>query len=465
MKNHISVIAAGFFLLARLATHAEVTVTVGHNENGDTNPGFKFSNVPSPSTNDAATGAKFVIVDGERDPNGGDVDKLDHFRQTSHGGRPARRKFLLQCRNPRGTAASGSGQRDQCPKQVNTYSWHPNTRGPQVYKLYASDGAAQGFQAAPKNETDPETCGWKLIAKVNTKAKNPEDDGGQYGVSISDTNGALGKYRYLLFDMAHTEGNDDFGNTFYCEIDVIDANAAVTAQIENQKSADQTTSPARFSINSADGKCEITINTVAAPELKEWAEGTLAPVLAGWYPKIVALLPSEGFTAPAHFSLTLKPMDGVAYTAGTKVVANSTWLGNELHGEAAGSLVHEMVHVVQQFNGDNPGWLVEGSADYIRWFKYEPQKYMATDIVWMRRVRRNFNYDGSYRITANFLNYVTEKYDKNIVTEMNAAMRQGQYDDKLWEKYTGKTVQQLGAEWKDDVKKEIATGDASSSAR
>ena len=96
----------------------------------------------------------------------------------------------------------------------------------------------------------------------------------------------------------------------------------------------------------ARAEIKITIETAAAPELKAWTEQQLAPVLNVWYLKIVALLPSEGFTAPNHFSLTLKPMAGVAYTTGTEVVANSMWLGTELHGEASGALVHELVHVV-----------------------------------------------------------------------------------------------------------------------
>ena len=107
-------------------------------------------------------------------------------------------------------------------KQVNTYSWHPNTRGPQVYKLYAADGAAPGFNAQPKRDTDPAKCGWKLFAAVDTRPKEGEG-GGQYGVSISDSAGAIGKYRYLLFDIRATEKDDPFGNTFYSEIDVIDA--------------------------------------------------------------------------------------------------------------------------------------------------------------------------------------------------------------------------------------------------
>ena len=42
-------------------------------------------------------------------------------------------------------------------------------------------------------------------------------------MSIADSTGAaIGKYRYLLFDISRTETDDDFGNTFYSEITVIE---------------------------------------------------------------------------------------------------------------------------------------------------------------------------------------------------------------------------------------------------
>ena len=141
--------------------------------------------------------------------------------------------------------------------------------------------------------------------------------------------------------------------------------------------------------------------------------------------------------------MTIKLIDGVAYTTDTDVFVSNRWIHDEINGEAVGSLVHEAVHVVQQFkSGDAPGWLVEGTADYVRWFKYEPQSHGA-DLRYMRHARKNFRYDGSYRITANFLNWVTEKYDKDIVTQLNAAMRAGKYDESLWKLYTGKTVRHL----------------------
>jgi len=341
-------------------------------------------------------------------------------------------------------------------KQVNTYSWHPTTRGPQVYKLYASDGTTNDFIAGPGKDADLEKCGWKLITQVDTRTKDVEG-GGQYGVSISDSVGVIGNYRYLLFDISPTETDDDFGNTFYSEIDVIELNApAVSASA---------VSAAPFVIQSADGYCEITVDTAKAPELKEWAEQKLAPALAEWYPKIVAMMPSDGFSAPKKFSVAIRPGNGVAATGGTRITANSAWLGGELNGEAVGALIHEVVHVVQQYGGSRrngsraPGWLVEGIPDYIRFFKFEPQSHGA-DIIWMQR-RRNLslNYDGMYRISANFLDYVVEHYDpdKNLIKKVNAACRQGSYTDGLWKELTGKPLAELNEEWKTAVHKQLAT--------
>ena len=104
--------------------------------------------------------------------------------------------------------------------QVNSYSWHPDTRGPQIYALFASDGTTAKFNLEPDAKTDPTSCGWKLIASVDTRPKQG-DSGGQYGVSITDASGSLGKFRYLLFDAVPTESDDAWGNTFFSEIDVV----------------------------------------------------------------------------------------------------------------------------------------------------------------------------------------------------------------------------------------------------
>ena len=54
-------------------------------------------------------------------------------------------------------------------RQVNTYSWHPGLRGPQVYRLYGSQGTGEGFTAQPQQDVDPLTCGWTLLGSVDTR--------------------------------------------------------------------------------------------------------------------------------------------------------------------------------------------------------------------------------------------------------------------------------------------------------
>ena len=124
--------------------------------------------------------------------------------------------------------------------------------------------------------------------------------------------------------------------------------------------------------------------------------------------------------------------------------------------------MHELVHVVQQYgrgrrNNPNatrtPGWIVEGIPDYIRWFLYEKDSSGAA--ITSRNIDRA-RYDANYRITANFINWVVGQYGKDIPRKLNAAAREGRYSDELWKDFTGKTVEELGAEWKAAMEKKIA---------
>jgi hypothetical protein len=286
--------------------------------------------------------------------------------------------------------------------------------------------------------------GWKLLATVDTRPA-PGEPGGQFGVSITDTAGTMGRQQYLLFDISRTEDADAFGNTFYSEIDVIDKNAPVGTD----EPVDQ---PIVKSVEMEDGT-RFTIETTEAPDLTEWAHKELLPVVQAWYPKIVAMLPSEGFTAPRTFSINFtNEYKGVAATMGNRVVCAPPWFRQQLKGEAIGAVVHELVHVVQQYNrarrvGGNrpPGWLVEGLCDYIRWYLYEPESKGAE--IRPRNIA-NARYDGSYRVTANFLNFVVGKYDKDLIKELNAAMREGRYTAEFWKTRTAKPVEELADEWK-----------------
>jgi len=197
---------------------AQVRITIDHNTGAVASSEFKFPRVPSPATDDAASRAKLALVDGQLDSNGANLSALvDGMLPTSED-EPGANVFF-NARSFGGRFRLDLGNVLEIA-QVNSYSWHPSARGPQLYKLYVSDGSEPGLDLAPKRGVDPATRGWKFVATVSTIPERGED-GGQYGVSISDLGGSLGKYRYLLFDCWVTESADDWGNTFYSEIDVV----------------------------------------------------------------------------------------------------------------------------------------------------------------------------------------------------------------------------------------------------
>lgn len=431
-------------LACQTAVLAEINILVESNATDEATAGFRFAHVPAPSRNDAATGATFAVVDGRLDPNGGGLDVLHDGKMPTEEDQPQANCFF-----------GGNGGRisvdlggDRPVKQVNTYSWHPGERGPQVYKLYASDGQATGFNGAPKRDTDPTTCGWKLIATVDTRPKGSEM-GGQYGVSIADSNGTLGRFRHLLFDIARTETQDSFGHTFFSELDVVDADGPAPEVVE----APAPKVVVKDVVAIADGKYQVVIDTTDAPDLTDWTRKEIAPMAQEWYPKLVAMLPSEGYTAPTKFSIVFdSKMEGVAATGGTNIRCAAGWMRQNLKGEAVGAIFHEMVHVVQQYGRAPRGsvrppvWLTEGMTDYLRWYLYEPETKGAEI---SRRGFANARFNNSYRVTANFLNYTSQKYDTDLVVKLNTAIREGKYSEDIWKTLTGgHTLQELGTEWR-----------------
>lgn len=454
--KHPIILATAVLAFFAAANHGEVTTTVAHNSNASPALDFKFGNTPQPSRSDAATKAVFSIVEGQRDRNGGTLDKLHDGLIPTNEDQPTE-NFFFAAGTSGGRLFINLGAPAEI-KQVNSYSWHPGSRGPQVYKLYASNGGER-LNQKPAIGTDPATCGWRLIADVDTRPP-VGTGGGQYAVSISDSDGILGRFQYLLLDVSATEQSDAFGNTFFSEIDVVDT----TSEVLPAMPANQIANEAGKELVDADkGKYQITIDTTETPDLTEWAHNELAPVVREWYPKIVEMLSSEGYEAPRRISIVFSAsMRGVAATSGTQVRCAASWFRGELQREARGAVVHELVHVVQSYGRARrtnpnptrtPGWLVEGIADYIRWFLYEPQTRGAE--ITARNLSRA-SYDASYRITANFLNWVVQTQDKDIVKKLNAAAREGRYDEALWKEFTGRTVQELSEAWKAHFTDKIA---------
>jgi GNAT superfamily N-acetyltransferase len=176
---------------------------------------------------------------------------------------------------------------------------------------------------------------------------------------------------------------------------------------------------------------EFVVDATDAPEMKDWIEKA-ARVCERQYQMICEELKSDGFKPRQRVAMALeKDYKGVASTSADNIVGAVRYF--KAHPDDVGAMVHETVHVVQNYRGrGNPSWLVEGIADYIRFFKYEPGKVGRIDADRAR-------YDGSYRQSATFLAYLTDQYDKELVRKINAVMREGKYKEETFKELTGKT--------------------------
>jgi Peptidase of plants and bacteria len=185
---------------------------------------------------------------------------------------------------------------------------------------------------------------------------------------------------------------------------------------------------------------EIAVDVSDAPEMKDWAEKA-ARVCERQYPMICEELRSDGYKPRNMITMRLRnDYQGVAAAGGGRITGSVKFF--QAHPDDIGAMVHETVHCVQQYRtGNNPGWLVEGIADYIRFFKYEPGKLRPLN---PERAR----YNGSYKVTAAFLAYVTDMYDQELVRKLNKVMREGEYKEEIWKTLTKKTLQELDEEWR-----------------
>ena len=407
--------------------------------------GFAFENLTAPATNDAGTRATWKLVGGERDRNGAELDAL-HDGKIPAGDDEPRANFFFQAGSGGGRIHVDLGE-EKSVERIGSYSRHNAGRAPQVYTVY---GAGADADAADLGGADPEKGGWKRIASVDTRGQKPEP-GGRHGVSITDPAGGLGKFSQLLFDIRPTDERDRFGLTFFSEIDIVTSDDPKLTFVPAGKP------PKVLRFQTGDNRFSFQLDASEAPGLLQWSENELAPVVLDWYPKLVALLPSDGYEAPLAVTFQFRndmPPGVPASASGSRVNLNAPWFENQLEGEAKGCVIHELVHVVENYwrarlvnrnAKPTPGWLTEGIADYVRWFLYEPEKRGA--LLSPKRLAAA-KHDASYRVTANFIDWVARHHDQDIARKLNAAAREGRYQEALWEEYTGKSIAELADAWR-----------------
>jgi hypothetical protein len=185
---------------------------------------------------------------------------------------------------------------------------------------------------------------------------------------------------------------------------------------------------------------DFTVDTSRAPELELWAQNAAQRWQAA-YPLICAELASPGYEPPRVIRVTVENYDGIAETSISGIRLSSTFI-RENPEDVDGAMVHEIAHVVQGYGLHwAPGWLTEGIADYVRFFRWS-----TGELGHIQPDRSHYN--GSYRITASFLNFLVTRYDPEIVRKLNRALREGSYRERLFQTLTGKTAPVLGEEWR-----------------
>lgn len=159
------------------------------------------------------------------------------------------------------------------------------------------------------------------------------------------------------------------------------------------------------------------------------------------YPTLVSLY-NKNATKNVVFTVDTA-YKAVAEAGGGKVLFSAGYL--QKHPTDIDVVTHETMHLVQAYpNGAGPGWLTEGIADYVRYVH-------GVDNIGSKWTLPEFNpvqsYTNAYRVTARFFVWIEQKVKKGTIMALDAELRTHTYTDKSWVEKTGKTVDELWAQY------------------
>ncbi len=157
------------------------------------------------------------------------------------------------------------------------------------------------------------------------------------------------------------------------------------------------------------------------------------PTLKAWYPRIRHILGVD-YETPTAVTLRFKDMPGVAHAKGAVIEASSAYFKS--HPDDVGALVHELVHVIQAYPQGSPGWLVEGIADYVRYYYYEPGRGLAFKPSPLRP------YTSGYDPAASLLAKVQIGKPTNLMAELNRRGHTGKLSEAAFTEVIGMTSEE-----------------------
>lgn len=189
----------------------------------------------------------------------------------------------------------------------------------------------------------------------------------------------------------------------------------------------------------------VVLDTSDIPELNSWGEKAKGLVEA-WFPEITSLLATDSYRKPKQVKPVIKKTLNVpAYASGGTITLNGDWITK--HPDDLGMVVHELTHVIQHYPDSDTtlGWLVEGIADYVRWWRYEPEYFAVKGRPKIDPAKNK--YTDAYRTTAYWLAWVSKQYDQRLVFKLDQAMRRKEDPMTVFPSLTGKDAQTLWDEF------------------
>lgn len=133
----------------------------------------------------------------------------------------------------------------------------------------------------------------------------------------------------------------------------------------------------------------------------------------------------------------------VAEASGNRILFSAGYM--KAHPYDTDVVTHETMHIVQGYGySAGPVWLTEGIADYVR-YQYgidnAGSKWSLPDY------NPKQNYTNSYRITGRFFLWIEKNVKAGTIKKMDAELRAHTYNDATWKELTGKTLDELWADY------------------
>lgn len=184
----------------------------------------------------------------------------------------------------------------------------------------------------------------------------------------------------------------------------------------------------------------ITVDVSESPESAKWA-AEAKKLAEAWWPHLCQLLSTQDFKPPKAIKFKFRnKQDAPAYAGGGEISFSVDWITK--HPDDMGVVIHELTHIVQSYPGNkvDTGWLVEGIADYMRWWRFEPEA-LNHRINWEKAT-----YKDGYGTTAWLLAWAGRKHNMGLVPALDLNLRKGEDPNPTILRMTGKNVEDL---WKD----------------